>query len=148
MIEKLIFGDRRSGKTTELIKESARTGAYIVVPTRNDARNVFGAAKEMGLNIPYPLTVNEMIYESPSSYIFQKGILIDDLEEVICHLFKYITIHAATVDRTTLEVGVTDNFGSRMIQDLSKLQINTPDSMDISEGEEKHERDNDETGMY
>lgn len=148
MIEKLIFGDRGSGKTTELIEESAKTGAYIVVPTRIRARNVFRSAKELGLNIPYPLTVNEMIYESPSSDIFQKGILIDNLESILCYLFDYITIHAATIDYTALDVGVMDNFGSRMIQDLSELRINAPDSMDILEGEENHERDNDETCMY
>lgn len=139
MIEKLILGDRQSGKTTELIKESARTGAYIVVSCRKEAHNVFGSAKELGLNIPFPLTVADVMSESSSSYIFQKGILIDDLERVISHLFNYITIHAATVDCTTLEVGVMDNFGSRMIQDLSECRINTPDSMDISEGEENRE---------
>lgn len=147
MIEKLILGDRQSGKTTELIKESARTGAYIVVSCKNEARDVFRLSKELGLNIPYPLTVNEMIYESPSSYIFQKGILIDNLERILCCLFNYITIHTATVDCTALDVGVMDNFGSRMIQDLSELRINAPDSMDVSEGEKNHERDNDETGM-
>lgn len=104
MIEKLILGDRQSGKTTELIKESARTGAYIVVSCKNEARNVFMSAKELGLNIPFPLTVADVMSESPSSYIFQKGILIDDLERVISHLLRYITIHAATVDCTTLEV--------------------------------------------
>lgn len=139
MIEKLILGDRQSGKTTELIKESARTGAYIVVSCRKEAHNVFGSAKELGLNIPFPLTVAEVIYESPSSYIFQKGILIDNLERILCRLFNYITINAATVDCTALDVGVMDNFGSRMIQDLSELRINTPDDMDISEGEENRE---------
>lgn len=139
MIEKLIFGDRHSGKTTELIKESARTGAYIVVSCRNEAHNVFRSAKELGLDILFPLTVTDIISEYPSSYILQKGILIDNLEEIISRLFNYITIHAATVDCTTLEVGVMDNFGSRMIQDLSELRINTPDDMDISEGEENHE---------
>lgn len=148
MIEKLIFGDRGSGKTTELIKESAKTGAYIVVSTRNRARNVFRSAKELGLNIPYPLIIDDVIHESQSSDIFQKGILIDNLEEIVCHLFNYITIHAAMVDCTALDIGVMNNFGSRMIQDLSELRINTPDSMDISEGEENHERDNDETCMY
>ena len=44
-----------------------------------------------------------------------------------------------TVDCTALDVGVMDNFGSRMIQDLSELRINTPDDMDISEGEENRE---------
>lgn len=139
MIEKLILGDRQSGKTTELIKESARTGAYIVVSCRKEAHNVFGSAKELGLNIPFPLTVAEVIYESPSSYIFQKGILIDNLERILCRLFNHITINAATVDCTALDVGVMDNFGSRMIQDLSELRINTPDDMDISEGEENRE---------
>lgn len=139
MIEKLIFGDRHSGKTTELIKESAITGAYIVVSCRNEAHNVFRSANELGLNIPFPLTVADVMSEPTSSYIFQKGILIDDLERILCRLFNYITIHAATVDCTNLEVGVMDNFGSRMIQDLSELRINTPDSIDISEGEENRE---------
>lgn len=139
MIEKLIFGDRHSGKTTELIKESARTGAYIVVSCRNKAHNVFGSAKKLGLNIPFPLTVADVMSKSKSSCIFQKGILIDDLEEIINYLFNYITINVATVDCTTLDVGVMDNFGSRMIQDLSELRINTPDSIDISEGEENRE---------
>ena len=139
MIKKLILGDRQSGKTIELIKESARTGAYIVVSCRKEAHNVFGSAKELGLNIPFPLTVAEVIYESPSSYIFQKGILIDNLERILCRLFNYITINAATVDCTALDVGVMDNFGSRMIQDLSEIRINTPDDMDISEGEENRE---------
>lgn len=139
MIEKLILGDRQSGKTTELIKESARTGAYIVVSCRKEAHNVFRSAKELGLDILFPLTVTDIISKYPSSYILQKGILIDNLEEIISHLFNYITIHAATVDCTTLEVGVMDNFGSRMIQDLSECRINTPDSMDISEGEENRE---------
>lgn len=148
MIEKLIFGDRQSGKTTELIKESARTGAYIVVSCRDEAHNVFRSAKELGLDILFPLTVTDIISEYPSSYILQKGILIDNLEEIISRLFNYITINAATVDCTALDVGVMDNFGSRMIQDLSELRINTPDDMDISEGEENHERDNDEARMY
>lgn len=139
MIEKLIFGDRQSGKTTELIKESARTGAYIVVSCKSEARDVFRLAKKLGLNMPYPLTVSEMIYESPSSYVFQKGILIDNLERILCYLFDYITIHAATIDCTALDVGVMDNFGSRMIQDLSELRINTPDNVGILEGEENHE---------
>lgn len=139
MIEKLIFGDRHSGKTTELIKESAITGAYIVVSCRNEAHNVFRSANELGLNIPFPLTVADVMSEPTSSYIFQKGILIDNLEEIISYLFNYITINAATVDCTNLEVGVMDNFGSRMIQDLSELRINTPDSIDISEGEENRE---------
>lgn len=139
MIEKLIFGDRHSGKTTELIKESARTGAYIVVSCRNEAHNVFRSANVLGLNIPFPLTVADVMSKSKSSCIFQKGILIDDLEEIINYLFNYITINVATVDCTNLEVGVMDNFGSRMIQDLSELRINTPDSIDISEGEENRE---------
>lgn len=110
-----------------------------MVSCRKEAHNVFRSAKELGLDILFPLTVTDIISEYPSSYILQKGILIDNLEEIISHLFNYITIHAATVDCTTLEVGVMDNFGSRMIQDLSECRINTPDSMDISEGEENRE---------
>ena len=45
---KLIIGDRKQGKTAELIKHSAETGNYILVHDNNRARIVAKQAKDMG----------------------------------------------------------------------------------------------------
>jgi hypothetical protein len=70
------------GKTTELIKRSAESFAYIVVATRKDATRVFHQAKDMGLDIPFPLTFAEFLnreYYRPGI----RGVLIDDLDLLV-----------------------------------------------------------------
>lgn len=56
---KIIVGKRRSGKTTDAIKESAATGRYILVPNRAMALNLADYAQELGVHIPFP--INEKI---------------------------------------------------------------------------------------
>ena len=56
---KIIVGKRRSGKTTEVIKESAATGMCILVPNRGMALNLANYAQKLGLHIPFPITVRE-----------------------------------------------------------------------------------------
>ena len=48
---------RQSGKTTFLIRQSADTGAVIVAPTCQMARYIDSMARELGLQIPPPVTV-------------------------------------------------------------------------------------------
>ena len=57
---KKIIGGRGTGKSTELIRRSADTGNYIVVPTKRRANHLFKQAKDMGINIPYPVTWDEI----------------------------------------------------------------------------------------
>jgi hypothetical protein len=59
-MEFLVYG-RGQGKTTELIKMCAKQGGYMVVHSRNEASRVFHAAKEMGEDIPFPLTFDELL---------------------------------------------------------------------------------------
>lgn len=48
---------RQSGKTTFLIRQSADTGAVIVAPTCQMARYIDSMARDLGLQIPPPVTV-------------------------------------------------------------------------------------------
>ena len=52
---------RQSGKTTFLIRQSADTGAVIVAPTCQMARYIDSMARDLGLQIPPPVTVADWI---------------------------------------------------------------------------------------
>ena len=52
---------RQSGKTTFLIRQSADTGAVIVAPTCQMARYIDSMARDLGLQIPTPVTVADWI---------------------------------------------------------------------------------------
>jgi hypothetical protein len=58
---KIDIRPRRAGKTTDLIKECAENGGYIVCAYKREAYNIFDAAKKMGLDIPLPITFNEFV---------------------------------------------------------------------------------------
>ena len=96
----IVVGDRQSGKTTRLIKESSRTGAYILVANYRRADALASLARELNVNIPFPVTLEEWI-RSPmrfeGSEIGKKGLLIDDIDGVIAELFRPVTIKAMTI---------------------------------------------------
>lgn len=57
----IIIGKRGYGKTAKLIRRSADEQIYILTATRVRANHIAKMAKEMGLKIPYPVTVNEYL---------------------------------------------------------------------------------------
>ena len=103
---KKIIGGRGTGKSTELIKRSANTGEYIVVSTKRRADHLFELAKDMGINIPYPVSCDEL-----KSYSFidgksnlSSGILIDDVEDLLRHLFVGIPIEGITLTNNDVHI--------------------------------------------
>ena len=73
---RLITGPRCSGKTTTLIEESAQTGVPIIAPSMRMANYISMLAKEQGLDIPEPTSINKVVNRGgrPGKY------LIDELE--------------------------------------------------------------------
>ena len=57
----MYVGSRQSGKTIELIKRSCLYGQTIVVETSVSVRYIKQKAKELGLDIPAPITYDEFI---------------------------------------------------------------------------------------
>jgi len=75
----IIYKPRQLGKTTEIIKLSAKNGGYIVCMSHSEAERVFQQARTMKLNIPFPITFHEFI----TGEYYGKGIksfLIDNAE--------------------------------------------------------------------
>lgn len=92
-----IIVERRSGKTTELIRRSAETGAYILVANKSTASLVFKQAKMNDYDIPYPITINEVLSCTIDRSVWLKGILIDELDMILSRLLVEVPIHAVTI---------------------------------------------------
>ena len=81
MIENIIIGGRGSGKTTKLIRMSAENNIYIVCLDRRRALNIAAMAREMGLTIPFPITVEELPITRKSSWFTE--VYVDDADQVL-----------------------------------------------------------------
>lgn len=86
---KIIYGDRGSGKTSELIKMCSKDRySLIVCHNRGLCDLVFKQAKKLGYNIPFPMTLSEFInrrYEGR----FIDGIYFDEMETCLSALSGY-----------------------------------------------------------
>lgn len=94
-----IIGERQSGKTTELIRRSAETGAYILVANKSTASLIFKQAKMNGYDIPYPITIDDMLSCTINKSVWVKGILIDELDMILSELLDRVPIRAATITK-------------------------------------------------
>lgn len=93
---KKIIKPRQAGKSTELIRMSEESGAYIIVSSRARANFLFQLAHETGHKILFPVTYRE--YEqSRFRGSFVRHILIDDADDLLQMLFKEVTIDAITM---------------------------------------------------
>jgi hypothetical protein len=61
-METLIIS-RNEGKTTKLIKKSAKSGDYIVCFNQEEAYRIQNEAQNMKLNIPLPITYDEFLHK-------------------------------------------------------------------------------------
>ncbi|EMW5424194.1 replicase [Enterococcus faecalis] len=86
---KIIARDRGTGKTTELVKESARTGQYILAANKGHVQSIEQIAKKAGVTIPYPVTVDEIVSMDRftcASSIQRDGLLVDEAIMVLSKL--------------------------------------------------------------
>ena len=88
----IYISGRQFGKTTMLIKESARTGATIAVATYQMVKYVQGMAALMDLKIPEPVTYPEVFKTYRENKT--KRYLVDELQMMLSQL----NVDIATVD--------------------------------------------------
>lgn len=81
--EVIIGGGRKVGKTTELIKKAHEEQLYILCPNRQMAEYIFKRAKEIGLDIPYPITIEDLPLKSNV-----EEVLVDEAENVLSQLIR------------------------------------------------------------
>lgn len=93
---KKIIKPRGKGKTTELIKLSAKTNTYILVANKKRQRQLMELAYSMNVIIPYPVTIDDyMRTQFRGSFI--KHILIDDADDILQRFFNTVVIDAITI---------------------------------------------------
>lgn len=99
-VTEILVGEGMTGKTSELIKHSAESGIYILVANRRRAEILVSQARDMKLNIPFPVTLQEWLRSKDrfhGSSIRRDGLLIDDIYDVIKELFFPIDIKAVSL---------------------------------------------------
>lgn len=93
---KIIVGKRRSGKTTDAILESEKTGYPILVRDRRMADYISFQADELGAKIPIPVTLRQLKngkldgHEKGMQLIVDEGLMI--LEQILGMSIHMITI--------------------------------------------------------
>lgn len=96
-ITKIYASGRGTGKTTALIEECSKYNhALIVVPNKARALNVAKMAREMMLDIPFPITFSELLY----GYYHGKpedAFLFDDLIECLSLITGGVPIAAVAL---------------------------------------------------
>lgn len=115
----IIGGNERCGKTYELIKKSSKEWLCIVCATDQQAEKIFIQAKSMGLNIPYPITADELLINR-NSYIPIKKVLVDEIEQVLETAIQKPIVEAST----SMNMKVMDSLCEKKIfEDVMKQQL-------------------------
>ena len=114
------IGERQSGKTTKLIKRSAAEGSYILAVNKHQASAIFKQASEMGVKIPFPVTINEVLnYRNfvqctkshsntmEGTSVYKKGILIDEITITDYGNISNVFVPKESVEQATFECRYT-----------------------------------------
>lgn len=103
----IISGGRYCGKSSELVRRSAATGIYILVVNRKRAEQLADLAQEMGLYIPFPVTIREYFEGNKfrGSSLERDGIYIDDVDDIVKSIFSTVEIKAVTFTTEVREGG-------------------------------------------
>ena len=86
---------RGFGKSTQLIKKSAKTGDYIVCYSLVEANRLQHKAIDMGLKIPLPISYREFVERKYNSKGI-KGFLIDNIEGLLEYMSN-VPVNAITL---------------------------------------------------
>lgn len=82
---KFVVGQRGSGKTVQMVHESAHTGYPIIVENESGVRNIYETCKRLGYKIPddVPEPVLFCNAKQSKSVMQSNGLLIDDAYNII-----------------------------------------------------------------
>ena len=126
---KITIGPRRSGKTARTIMESAKTGSYILVATIEQANVILKQAKDMGYDIPYPVTIREITTGRKcfdNKHMREHGVLVDEARIVLQKAIYDIPIHGMTLNNDgnidILEHGATHTLNAANLKEYSDLR--------------------------
>ena len=80
---KIINRPRAGGKTTEAIIHSNKEWKYILTTDRKRVEQIVKLAKDLEIDIPFPITVDELLRSHYLAGSRVKGLIIDELDDVL-----------------------------------------------------------------
>lgn len=92
----IVRGPKQSGKTTELIRMAAEHSAYLVVFGHDQAYQATQKAKEMGLDIHFPLTYKEFI-SGAFDQRGVRGVVIDNVDMLVQYMAGRVPVAAISM---------------------------------------------------
>lgn len=97
----IYIAGRQTGKTSFLIRESARTGAVIIAPTAVMAEYIDSMARKMRLKIPAPISIMDWAQRVARGQVsdHDPGYLLDELQVAL----HQMNVGAATLDKNYKE---------------------------------------------
>lgn len=84
---KIICKPRRAGKTTHIIHLAAEHDSYIVCISRSECERVAAQAESIGVNIRFPVTMEEFISWQQQARE-AKSFIIDNIDAIISKMAK------------------------------------------------------------
>jgi len=95
---RILYSKRGTGKTREAISIASKTSSHIVCEGKKRASEVFSMAKEMGMDIPFPLTYDEFV-EGRFYGMSVKSFVIEDVDLLIQRFARGIPVKLITITR-------------------------------------------------
>jgi hypothetical protein len=93
----IICRGRRTGKTIEIIKASARTWNYIVCHDLSECQRIAKIACDMNLDIPFPITFDEFIGGRFCGRNM-KGLIIDNADMLLNKMARGTSVKCITLE--------------------------------------------------
>jgi hypothetical protein len=95
---KVIYKERRTGKTTELIDMASQNGGYIICHSRDEAYRISKEAEKNGKQILFPLTYEEYLNGSFCGKNI-KAFYIDNVDFLLSKIAKGVQVMAFTINK-------------------------------------------------
>ena len=121
---KVIIGDRLTGRTTELVRDSARLNAPILCIKKSDIWKIKDIADQLQLEIPDPIIYVDK--QSLRGRELPNGVIIDDIDQF---LRSVIGINV-DIKEISLNLNVLTDI---KLLTKNKLQVNNVDEMQKNE---------------
>lgn len=94
----VIVGGRAFGKTKRCIELASEKWAYIVCPSHKDARRIADMARDMEKDIPFPITLQELV-SGQFHRTNIKGFVVDDVDRMLALLARGVPILGVSLNR-------------------------------------------------
>ena len=93
----IIIKGHGEGKTTELIKQSAKNNVYIMTLSLKRSQMIANMARDMGLIIPYPVTYDDYIRTHGFAGSFIDKVYIDDADDLLQRILSRVNVEIITM---------------------------------------------------